>query len=189
MKKIIISAAILLLGIGSSKAQFEISNLSIGAGLAPSMYFADGLGTFTSSFCGKLQYEADDNFYYGDVIYSTKDFQELANTKLVFTHINGGLGRYFVGSSDDNLSVAGKIGAGLSMYSMTYDAATEEISDGSWNINGGVVATYSISDAIKLFGEAGLIFSAGTYNSQSNGTASPEFNNVCFQVGAKFRFQ
>ncbi len=189
MKKIIISAAILLLGIGSSKAQFEIGNLSIGAGYAPSMYFAEGVGTLTNSFSVKLQYEADDNFYYGDVIYSFKDFKDLDNTKLVFTHLNGGLGRYFVGSADDDLSVAGKIGAGLSMYTLTYDAAMEEISDASWNINGGVMATYSISDAVKLFGEAGLLFSAGTYNSQGNGTASAEFNNAYFQVGAKFRFQ
>jgi len=54
MKKIIISAAILLLGIGSSKAQFEIGNLSIGAGYAPSMYFAEGVGTLTNSFSVKL---------------------------------------------------------------------------------------------------------------------------------------
>ena len=191
MKKIILSAAILILGIGSTKAQFEIGNLSVGAGAAPSMYFASGLGTFTNSFSAKLQYEADENFYYGDFIYSSKDFGGNANTSLVFNHINGGMGRYFVGSSDDDFSMAGKIGAGLSMYYLNDDngASIDEVSDGSWNINGGVLATYSISDAIKLFGEVGAIVSAGTYNSQSNGTASPEFNNAYFQVGAKFRFQ
>jgi hypothetical protein len=189
MKKIILSAAILILGIGSTKAQFEISNLSVGAGAAPSMYFAEGLGTFTTSFSAKLQYEADENFYYGDFIYSSKKFDDLDNTTLLFNHINAGIGRYFVGSSDDDFSMAGKIGAGISMYYFNYDGAMEEVSDASWNINGGVLATYSISDAIKLFGEVGAIVSAGTYNSQSNGTASPEFNNAYFQVGAKFRFQ
>ena len=191
MKKIILSAAILILGIGSTKAQFEIGNLSVGAGAAPSMYFAEGLGTFTTSFSAKLQYEADENFYYGDFIYSSKNFGDIANTSLVFNHINGGIGRYFVGSSDDDFSMAGKIGAGLSMYYLNDDngGTISEVSDGSWNINGGVLATYSISDAIKIFGEVGAIVSAGTYNSQSNGTASPEFNNAYFQVGAKFRFQ
>ena len=104
MKKIILSAAILILGIGSTKAQFEIGNLSIGAGAAPSMYFASSLGTFTNSFSAKLQYEADENFYYGDFIYSSKDFKDLDNTTLLFNHINAGIGRYFVGSSDDDFS-------------------------------------------------------------------------------------
>ncbi len=189
MKKIIISAAILLLGIESTKAQFEISNLSIGAAAAPSMYFTGDLGIFANSFSGKLQYEADDNFYYGDVIYSSKKFTDLDNTSLTFMHINAGMGRYLVGSADDDFSVAGKVGAGLSTYYMNYDGAMEEIADGTWNINGGVVATYSVSDAIKLFGEAGLIFSAGSYNSQGNGTAVPGVNCAVLQVGAKFRFQ
>ncbi len=189
MKKIIISAAILLLGIGSTKAQFEISNLSIGVAAAPSMYFTGDLGTYTNSFSGKLQYEADDNFYYGDVIYSSKEYGGLDNTKITFMHLNGGMGRYLVGSADDDFSVSGKFGAGISTYYMSDDIGMEEVSDASWNINGGVAAVYSLSDAFKLFGEAGVVFSAGTYNSQGNGTAQPGFNCLVLQVGARFRFQ
>jgi hypothetical protein len=74
MKKILLSLALFLGGISVSNAQFEISNLSIGAGLAPTMYFGAGLGTMTSSFSGKFQYEQDESFFFGDAIFSNKDY-------------------------------------------------------------------------------------------------------------------
>ena len=190
MKKILLSIALFFGGISVSNAQFEISNLSIGAGLAPSMYLGTGLGTMTSSFSGKFQYEQDESFFFGDAIFSNKDYADGASgTKISFMHLNAGYGRYLVGDADEDFNVAGKIGAGISTYLMTADNLPEGQEDGTWSMNAGVVANYNVSDAIILFGEAGAIFSAGTYNSQGNGTASPEFNCLVFQVGAKFRFQ
>jgi hypothetical protein len=104
-------------------------------------------------------------------------------------HLNAGYGRYLLGDADEDFNVAGKIGAGISSYLMIADNLPEGQEDATWSMNAGVVANYNVSDAIVLFGEAGAIFSAGTYNSQSNGTASPEFNCLVFQVGARFRFQ
>jgi hypothetical protein len=190
MKKILLSIALFLGGISASNAQFEISNLSVGAGYAPSMYFGSGLGTMTSSFSGKLQYEQDESFFFADGIFSNKDFSDdPSGTKISFMHLNAGYGRYLVGDADEDLNVAGKVGAGLSSYSLTADNLVEAQEDATWSMNASVVANFSVSDAIKLFGEAGAIFSAGTYNSQGNGTASPEFNCLVFQVGARFRFQ
>ena len=190
MKKILLSLALFLGGISVSNAQFEISNLSIGAGLAPTMYFGAGLGTMTSSFSGKFQYEQDESFFFGDAIFSNKDYAGVASgTKISFMHLNAGYGRYLLGDADEDFNVAGKIGAGISSYLMIADNLPEGQEDATWSMNAGVVANYNVSDAIVLFGEAGAIFSAGTYNSQSNGTASPEFNCLVFQVGARFRFQ
>lgn len=189
MKKLFLLATLILGGFKVSQAQFDIANVSVGAGYAPSMYFGSGLGTMTSSFSAKLQYEQDESFFYGDGIFSNKDFTSMSNTKISFMHLNVGYGRYLVGDADETINVAGKIGAGISSYSMTADNLTEPQEDASWNINLGAITTVSISDAFKLFGEVGAIVSAGSYNSQGNGTASPEFNCLVFQVGAKFRFQ
>lgn len=178
-----------MVGMQAAKAQFEMSNLSLGATYAPSMYFGQGLGAFVTSFGAKVQYEQDGTFYFGDFIYSNKNFEDLAETKITFYHLNAGLGMYLLGSADDDFNVAGKIGGGISMYDLNYFGAVETVSDASWNINVGIVANYNLSESLTLFAEPGLIFSAGEYNSRGNGTANASFNNLNLQIGAKFRFR
>lgn len=187
MKKIIATALFSIVGITATQAQFEMSNLSIGAGYAPSLYFA--AGSMTTSFSGKVQYEVEENFYFGDYIYSDKKYNDNANTRLTFQHLNVGMGRYLLGTADDDFNIAGKIGAGISMYDYNDDINIEATSDASWSINAGVAANYNISEALTLFAETGVIFSAGEYNSRGNTTADPNFNSLVFQLGARFRFR
>ena len=204
MKKIIISAAILLLGIGSSKAQFEISNLSVGAGLAPTYYswIPREMGDTFSGFMPvtpllKLQYENDGGFYYGDFSMPSKEYSranDLYKVNISYININAGYGRYIVGSADDELSVYGKIGGGLSMYTIQtkidalgYDQTDE---DGNWTINLGIGSSYSVSDAIKVFADLGYAFSSGTYaSSNTASTATYGLGNGFLQIGARYRFQ
>lgn len=203
MKKIIISAAILLLGIGSSKAQFEISNLSIGAGLAPT-YYSWIPREYGDSFSGmmpltpmlKVQYENDEGFFYGDFSMPSKKYDYasgLATLEISYVNVNAGYGRYFVGSGDDELAVYGKIGGGLSMYTIKTEvpalgySQTDE--DGNWTINFGVGSSYSVSDAIKVFADLGYAFSSGTYaSSNAASTATYGLGNGFLQIGARYRF-
>lgn len=204
MKKIILSAAILILGIGSTKAQFEISNLSVGAGLAPTYYswipreFGDTFsGTMLVTPMLKVQYEMDEGFVYGDFSMPSREYKyamDLATMNISYVNINAGYGRYFVGSGDEDLAVYGKFGGGLSMYTIKTDIPslgyTQTDEDGNWTINFGGGASFGVSDAIKVFADLGYAFSSGTYGS-SNAASSATYGlgNGFLQIGARYRFQ
>ncbi len=202
MKKILLSLAMFIGGISISSAQFEISNLSVGAGLAPTYYswipreYGD---TFSGSMLVtpmlKVQYEMDEGFIYGDFSMPSREYKyamDLATLNISYVNINAGYGRYFVGSGDDDLAVYGKFGGGLSMFTIKTDIPalgySQEDADGNWTINFGAGASIGVSDAIKIFGDLGYAFSSGTYAASGGGTATYGLGNGFLQIGARYRF-
>ncbi len=203
MKKILLSLALFIGGISISSAQFEISNLSVGAGLAPT-YYSWIPREYGDSFSGsmlvtpmlKVQYEMDEGFVYGDFSMPSKEYKyagDLATLNISYVNINAGYGRYFVGSGDDDLAVYGKFGGGLSMFTIKTDIPSlgysQEDADGNWTINFGAGASIGVSDAIKIFGDLGYAFSSGTYaSSNAASTATYGLGNGFLQIGARYRF-
>lgn len=204
MKKFLILAALICGGVSKSNAQFEISNLSVGAGLSPTYYswipreFGDSFsGTMLVTPMLKIQYEMDEGFVYGDFSMPSREYKyasDLATLNISYINIHAGYGRYIVGSGDDDFSLYGKLGGGLSTYTIKTDipmlnySQTDE--DGNWTINLGVGASYSISDAIRVFGDLGYAFSSGTYSSSNaSSTATYGLGNGFLQLGLRYRFQ
>jgi hypothetical protein len=204
MKKILLSIALFLGGISVSNAQFELSNLSIGAGLAPTYYrwipreYGDSFsGSMLITPMLKVQYEMDEGFVYGDFSMPSREYKyasDLATLKISYTNVNLGYGRYFVGDGDDDFALYGKVGGGISMYTIQTDIPflnySQADEDGNWTINVGAGAAFSVSDAIRVFGDLGYAFSSGTYaSSNSLSTATYGLGNGFLQLGVRYRFQ
>jgi opacity protein-like surface antigen len=194
MKKIIIPIVALFGLLSTSKAQFDISNLSLGVGLAPSYYFAVGEVMVVSPLI-KGQYEGENEDFYG-LDFSRPKFSTTQTDgngltweeSITYLNFNAHYGKYLIGDADESFNVYGRGGVGYTMYSITSDNGTADESDDDFTINLGVGANIGLTDNIKLFAEPVWIFAAGTYNSRSGSTATYGLGNVSLNIGAKYRF-
>jgi hypothetical protein len=196
MKKIIIPIVALFGLLSTSKAQFDISNLSLGVGLAPSYYFAVGEVMVVSPLI-KAQYEGENEDFYGlDVTlpkYSVSGTDENGiafEESISYVNLNAHYGKYFVGDADESFALYGRAGVGLTMYSYTVKNASINLedSDGDYTINLAVGSTLGLTDNIKIFAEPVWIFGAGTYNSQSGYSGANGIGSVSLNIGARYRF-
>lgn len=194
MKKIITPIVALFGLLSTSKAQFDISNLSVGVGLAPSYYFAVGEVMAVSPLI-KAQYEGENEDFYGldfsrpKISITQTDGPSITwEETITYLNFNAHYGKYLIGDADESFNVYGRAGVGYTMFSITSDDGTADVSDDDFTINLGVGANLGLTDNIKLFAEPVWIFAAGTYNSRSGSTATYGLGNVSLNIGAKYRF-
>ncbi len=190
MKKIFTLVALSCAFVTGSKAQFDIENLSVGAGLAPCRYLV-GFNSIVNPLI-KAQYEMDDE----SMISLDLNFPRYENTfpegfeKINYINANVSYGRYFIGDAEESFNMFWKMGAGLSMFTYEYSDLTlnESGNDNDYTVNLGVGANLGVTDNIQLFAEPTLVFGAGQYNSRSGYDGTAGIANIGLQIGAKFRF-
>jgi hypothetical protein len=190
MKKVFTLIAASFVFIAGSKAQFDIENLSVGAGLAPSRYFV-GFNSIVNPLI-KAQYELDDESLVSlDLNFpSYSNEWEDGHEKLNYLNINVSYGRYFVGDAEESFNLFWKAGVGISQFTYEFVDPTLNSSgnDGDYTMNFGVGTNLGITDNIQLFAEPTLVIGAGQYNSMDGYSGTMGIANIGLQVGAKFRF-
>ncbi len=196
MKRIIFPVFALFGLLSTSKAQFDISNLSVGVGLAPSYYFAIG-EVMPITPLVKFHYEGEsEDFYILDITlpkWSAEGTDENGfswSESISYINLNAAYGKYLVGESDDQFYLYGRLGAGFSQYVYIVKSAQINLdeTDGDYTMNIGVGAGLSITDNIKILAEPVLTFGAGTYNSRSGYSGTTGIGNLSLNIGACYRF-
>lgn len=190
MKKIITLAALTFAFFTGAKSQFDIENLSIGAGLAPCRYFV-GFNSIVNPLV-KVQYELDDESLASlDLNFpSYNNTWEDGHEKMNYVNINASYGRYFIGDAEESFNLFWKAGVGMSMFTYEYSDLTvnESGNDGDYTMNFGVGANMGLTDNIHVFAEPTLVIGAGQYGSRDGYSGTMGIANIGLQIGAKFRF-